>query len=152
MYAILYEHRSSGSWDTGFDGHTNLRIYYIDSVILQKYSLQKMIGLKISKVENNLPQRTRNTAERDVALFWQYIFFNCFLSLFSSHLFRKSSSRCYIFHLSSPHQVAFLKRTINKYGKTDWICIFFYFDELWDWFWWFLWSDYTLALFGDCLS
>ena len=85
-----------------------------------------MIVLKISKIENNLPQRTRNTAERDVALFWQYIFFNCFLSLFSSHLFRKSSSRCYIFHLSSPHQVAFLKRTIKKYGKTDWICIFFF--------------------------
>ena len=56
-------------------------------------------------------------------------FLNCFLSLFSSHLFRKSSSRCYIFHLSSPRQVAFLKRTIKKYGKTDWICIFFL-------FWW----------------
>ena len=56
-------------------------------------------------------------------------FFNCFLSLFSSHLFRKSSSRCYIFHLSpTPHQVAFLKRTIKKYGKTDWICNFL--------FWW----------------
>ena len=46
-----------------------MRHFYCNSVILQKYSLQKMIGLKISKVENNLPQRTRNTAERDVPLF-----------------------------------------------------------------------------------
>ena len=66
-------------WGTSDDfRHENsntfkMRHFYCKTVLFQKYSLQKMIGLKISKVESNLPQRTRNTAERDVALFWQYI-------------------------------------------------------------------------------
>ena len=97
-----------------------------------KWARLKIICLKGLEIQQNV-----------MWLFCDNTYF-LLLSLFSSHLFRKSSSRCYIFHLSSPHQVAFLKRTIKKYGKTDWICNIFILS--YDWYFCYDFYDPTTLL------